>query len=126
MIAYNELRAGNYHQGKPISIPKYAISGDGMTAITAYGIYMAELHKIELQPIVLTPELLIKCGFEQTEPYAGCQIYYKEIIGVMFKGGLARGFLMYGYPKYCENYLHLHRLQNLYHSVTGNELVINL
>lgn len=62
-----------------------------------------------LNPISLTEEILLKCGFEKT----------KEIDSWELKGF---GFVDISTPQ-CK---YLHQLQNLYFALTGEELTINL
>jgi len=77
----------------------------------------------DLEPIPLTPEILEKCGFEKNED--GDDGYYYDLSanGILFIEGDKKG--------YCEVFLdmieevrvrYLHQLQNLYFSLTGQEL----
>lgn len=78
------------------------------------------------EPIPLTPEILERCGFDEInvvyaddQPYDGSFGDYKIL---EYKSRMKNGF----YLRYSTKLQYLHQLQNLYHSLTGEELNINL
>jgi hypothetical protein len=86
-------------------------------------------------PILLTPEILVKCGFEKVrvniwaielwdiathlELIEGAKNCYYPAISQQQPEGLEQNVLL----RYIE---HLHSLQNLYFALTGSELEVNL
>jgi hypothetical protein len=76
------------------------------------------------QPIPITEDWLLKLGFEKTMSWT----FAKELVGnnilVYYLGekGFSIGFKNYSDFK-CE---HVHQLQNLYFTLTNEELIINL
>ncbi len=79
----------------------------------------------DIKPIPLTPEILEKAGFENG---------YKEIDNQLIQVHLeskqvsvsGQDACTNGHAFWIENISHVHQLQNLYHSLTGKELQINL
>ena len=99
-----------------------------------------EFNMIDIQPIPLTEEWLIKFGFEETVHENGneyeLQINYssgfRDFIALSNKGGVDSpfflGWLTTNYQKefvLAKQLEHVHQLQNLYFSLTGEELTIN-
>lgn len=78
-----------------------------------------------INPILLTEDILLKCGFEKTMDWT----FSKSLIGnlklVYYLG--EKGFSI-GFKQYSDfpNIKYLHQLQNLYHSLTQTELEIKL
>lgn len=73
-----EFRSGNWMQGHPISIPRMGISGDGTTALTAYGIHLIEDGILNgLSPIPIDEKWLIKLGFKKRHEEGS--VWMKEI-----------------------------------------------
>ena len=76
------------------------------------------------KPIELTEEILLKCGFENN-----LDIYFfDEIEGYIklpFKGSEYFLFKSYGGDAVCK-LKYIHQLQNLYHTIIGNELNVKL
>lgn len=130
MIPANELRTGNWVMGKPISIPKLGIFSDGKTKITAYGI-----HAIEAcmggtyEPIPLTPEIMMACGFKSYKETAddgiGDEFEYwiKGWFDVLFDTHGA--LIIKNYHVNINRPQYLHQLQNIYFSLFGEELEYN-
>lgn len=117
MINANELRIGNkvMLSDTPYWSDKYR--GKPFTVKSAAHIDSANHY----DPIPLTPELLVECGFKETRHYL-MPCYSLEIGDMRFAY----------YPKtgefYCTHGLvphikHLHQLQNLYFSLTNTELI---
>lgn len=88
------------------------------------------------RPIPLTEEILLKCGFEKTDDY-GDIIYYelknrgRRSYYICFDhDDISFGLSLYGactsliYDS--ENLQYLHHLQNLFYSISGKEIDVNL
>lgn len=73
-----------------------------------------------VSPIPLTPEILEKCGFEQSE-YLVFKLGYFTLC--FYSDGYA---YFQGERKVGIGYRNLHQIQNLYFALTGEELQINL
>lgn len=122
MISANELRIGNYydHNGEIRQV----------TPNTILEVWEAE--HIWCEPIPITEEILFKCGFENIgSSYNTWGLKSNEFSGYLFTIELDKPF----YFKVCDLLLnhwserpiqYLHQLQNLYFSLTGEELTINL
>lgn len=99
----NELRIGNYvlDRGKPVSL----VGSQLVNIIT--GKYVDEY-----QPIRLTEEILLKCDNEFTTDFK-----------LSFKNNRL-------HILFCEKWLlvcdYLHEYQNAHHTLTGEELTVNL
>ena len=109
MIRIEELSIGNWveHNGEIIQVKPYH-----------FEVFMNP----ESQPanaIPLTEELLTeKCGFKRNH-YGGLYLYGKFDFDLTKEGY----FLVDDVGVHCK---HLHQLQNLYFSLTGQELPVNL
>lgn len=89
------------------------------------------LSKTEIQPIPLTPEILIRCGFEKWSEnnffHEGFVDYWK----LLYHEHNNEWEVYYAPDKSCSGQdisviNHLHQLQNLYYSLTNTELLVNL
>jgi hypothetical protein len=132
MILPSELRLGNYllykSNGKismlPCSYTHFDLMHKGDTA--------------SFYPVVLKPELLQKCGFIENKNYPLLP-NARELILVLPVIGSHKNEL-YGYVKNngecfvratvngavaSNNFFYLHQLQNLFFTLTGQELQIN-
>lgn len=129
MIPANELRIGNwvkYHDDTNIRVTPEIISAQiDANKIKGHGSWV--------YPISLTPEILEKCGFENTGVYYKLQIgasYEKgTIILIIYESRLQISIGTGG--EGCEWIFlpaptSIHQLQNLYFALTGQELKINL
>lgn len=155
-IKPEELRPGNIVKSDPISIPKLGIWSDGYIRVTAYGIWMlSEGHILKWEPVPLTEEILVKAGFEKFEDkFHSCWEkthgfnHYHFFIRPELQNQNCGCMGIY-HPK-CEAYAptkddperfielepalanftwnirHVHQLMNLWFSLTGEELIINL
>ena len=131
MIDASQLRLGNFvlhkHNGKinmaPVSFTHFELLQKGDVA--------------NFYPVILKPELLEKSGFAENKDYPLLP-QAREFILTLPVMGTNKNEL-YGYVKAngecfiratmnghvaSNNIFHLHQLQNLYFSLTGNELEI--
>jgi hypothetical protein len=131
MINAGELRLGN------LLLHKY----NGKISMVTCGYSHFELlgkgDTASFFPVLLKPELLSKCGFTENKDYPLAP-QSREFILVLPVIGSNKNEI-YGYVKNngecfvratvngaiaCNNFFHLHQLQNLYFSMTGQELEI--
>lgn len=73
------------------------------------------------EPITLTEEILLKCGFEINEgktlfEHSKCGLKLMDIVGLYYRAN---------FPIKAD-VTSVHQLQNLYHALTGQELKIEL
>jgi hypothetical protein len=113
MIKKTELRIGNYYLGA---------SRGGYEIVTGRTIQQIEESKLNALPIPLTPEVLEKCGFIVDElgySYVGingislCQTKANSVFPCWKDTKIGSKPIKY-----------LHQLQNLYFTLTGEELEI--
>ena len=134
MINLNELRLGNgvysIEVGENVQIS--SIDEDCVTFKDTITWDYVSADMIE--PIQLTEDLLLKFGFEKTDDY-GDQVYYEPIYRVnrnyyicFDHDRISFGLAVFGNCTSLfyddENLQFIHQLQNLYHSLTGQELEI--
>ena len=83
-----------------------------------------DIYETDLEPIELTEEILLKCGFEKREDGDYNLFKYSEVDIVIcsdFSSWKCDGI------NFSVNYIkYLHQLQNLYFALTNKELEINL
>lgn len=120
MITANELRIGDYvfelEYLKVKSISETGVNGD------ANGVnYPFDM----LSGIPITPEILEKCGFEYWTLDHDCTDP-KDAYWVHKKLKFSINNLSWKVQKLNVSVKYLHQLQNLYFSLTGEELIINL
>lgn len=95
--------------------------------------YVVDRNKFPLpdgwqaEPIPLTPEVLVKCGFVKLKLDNG--FYYEKYLNNKETFLFSDNILSYGIlgvSQYewsaCDHIESLHQLQNLYHALTGEEL----
>jgi len=121
MIKANELRIGNLVRYEDRNFKIYALSKELPCLDTIeYGIGVVSYKTI--QPIELTEDILIKCGFEWRNEHRGVGAimdFNKQSIGLMENGEVR-------YLNCWVKLEYLHQLQNLYYCLTGKELEIKL
>jgi hypothetical protein len=112
----NELRVGNWVNDENGVIP-YQIRPQDFLPLS-----LPE-NEGKANPITLTPEILLKAGFDkmdlgifESNKYDIYLYYSKEANGFLFKSRPDGGIIL----------KHLHQLQNLYFALTGKELKIEL
>lgn len=119
MIQAHELRIGNYvvdnfDVHKPYQLTK--ISLDDFVAISN--------GCNSYQPIPLTEEILLKCGFEENGQY----LAFKNIRLYIYHSRFNSEYFIFDFgmmEKFTE-IQYLHQLQNLYFALTGEELEVKL
>lgn len=108
MIQANELRIGNW---------VYSLILEENAQITSINSSIKDL----LNPIELTEEILLKCGFKHKG--GGFYIHCKSLIELC---NVSDKFFVVGFKDVSlGNIYYLHQLQNLYFALTGQELEIN-
>jgi hypothetical protein len=142
MIQANELRIGNKFLGIA-GVQTVLDISDNTDRNTL--VYNSDLHKAmyshlitvvenrnqykpcEMDGIPLTPEILVKAGFN-IAPYVGDKRnhYYHESGLFAFKGYRNSNDYYYESSLTDVNITSLHQLMNLYHALTGKELNIEL
>ena len=132
MIDVRELRIGNYvhlfESDTPYRITEIGYSEIEDDRYEASGISSESVFRTyieNLNPISITEELLLKCGFKHEAFY---KAYYTEDLGyIVFKED---GVYLYDsencYICMSKAITSLHQLQNLYFFLTGKELEVYL
>lgn len=125
-----DLRIGNYLK---VTLNSQT-STEGITASGIMDIYCNKDNtSIKYEPIPLTEEVLLKCGFEMSEHGE----YFIKDNADSFDGVMSTKLtynltdelftvLNTDYDGYHVECKHLHHLQNLYFALTGEELKIEL
>ncbi len=129
MIQKHELRIGNLFNdvdGTPCYFAGVWERNDGWMIRDSAGNTYKE---VELHPIPLTPEILLKCGFVFNEPSLSYRIFSNKEEWILaaqqttdktcFKIGLPTDKRT---DQYMTSLVYLHELQNLYYSLTKTEL----
>ena len=133
MIQVNELRIGNLLRDKVSKTELKVIELTEKDIVT----YVIDRSKFPLksgwglEPIPLTSEILLKCGFELTDVKTHSdnrpltKMFYKKTLLVQHHDNGLWSFIIMGYnivrPEMSQ---FLHQLQNLYFALTGEELTI--
>ena len=134
MIENTELRLGNYvlwnrkHQGLPSQpVEIYNITRSGVRFYTG----IEELPEISegydsIEPIVLSEELALKLGFKMIHP----NVYTKQVGDMLLNIGINGIIEVVEYVwkgqgiKLPFDYNAVHEIQNLWHSLSGEELTM--
>lgn len=119
MIQPQELRLGNW-----VYMSKDGVTINVKVEPSILMILTGKVDKkgIEINPIPLTEEILLKCGFD-----TNIDIYYtSKLNGYFKKPFIEADYFLYKSPTgdKLTSVKHLHQLQNLFHSLTGTELEI--
>lgn len=131
MIQANELRIGNWVteliKNRIVAIDGIESNQDfvWVNYLNGSGQYKVGINDIE--PIPLTPEILEKCGFEitgQTEHPNNIWTKYGE--ESKFELEQIIHFFLYDNKCFGTQVNYLHQLQNIYFSLTGEELDVKL
>lgn len=130
MIQAKECRLGNLlHDKKNNRIVAFYGLTEGLNKVivnyaNGSGIYYLEFDEVE--PIKITEDILLKCGFVYEEGfYIKDGLAFEELEdGRLLIDGL--GFSLYkdDFEKHITSYIH--ELQNLYFALTKQELQVNL
>ena len=115
----NELRSGNIYQenGK-----YYRANGSDIINLER----MEKTGKVcDMQPVVLTAEILLKCGLCKKTKLSGHLGFYLNGWWLIPNNG-QYDFMSDGSSIILCRIIHLHQLQNLILDLTGEELEINL
>ena len=117
MIQANELRIGNwvYHSG--VVINAQSITGKGISTDTYTPIGNRSLE--EVSGIPLPEEWMLRLGFRQDGYYNSAKRWIGGYV-MMFAGN--GHFILRNYP--LSEIKYVHQLQNLYFSLTGQELTL--
>lgn len=121
-----ELRIGNYvyYQGNVEKCFSLRNSGvDFYRGKTKNGIITQGYVYDAIQPIPLTEEILLKCGFIRRWNAPAMLINYGELQSV-FTINIVKNEFYFTYGDLQVK--HLHQLQNLYFALTNEELTVNL
>lgn len=152
MIKANELMAGNWILGEEIHLYNHNIHSNGFIKMTAYGIYMLNEHPElaeKYNPIPLTLEILVACGFMKVDDK-----YRKEVNYNIYEFSIREQFEVengncgimgishdpediemgdgtihhedYSWTGFAWHIKYLHQLQNLWFVATGKELPVSL
>jgi hypothetical protein len=118
----NELRIGNWFN--EFGIPKQVTPN---LILKLYQIEIAGKVAIDISPIPLTPEILVKAGFENKSSTTDYIFEYGNfIIGGTRKRLFPSVWGEDGLQDYGNLIEYVHELQNLYFALTGKELTFDL
>jgi hypothetical protein len=125
MMQANELRIGNYvnadlYNDKYILIESICSKNEDV-----FNSESGEIPLISLNPIALTEDILLKCGFE----YSTMGIYKKSNLYLIKWSDENAEFNVFGangIKLIKVEIKSIHQLQNLYFALTNKELEINL
>lgn len=124
MIAKHELRIGNLITEKSLGMSRIIELRYDHCGVD--GIDLAyKCSYEEIEPIPLSPELLVKCGFERM-PLSSVTRYRDTATLFFIQTRNKKDWYVYGYKYYPAPIHSLHQLQNLYYSICQNELQIIL
>lgn len=132
MIAVNEFRMGNLLLQK--SGPKIKRVPFGLQHLELF----AKGDLSALHPVVLKPELVETCGFEENKKYPLLPEAREFTLVLPVPGGYRNELRVYSknngecFGRYSvndavasQNFYLLHQLQNLYYSLTGTDLDVS-
>lgn len=132
MIEAKQLRIGSKFNGigmveTVVGITPYSTIPGYEYLITVLG-NRNQYKPVDMEPIPLTPDILLRAGFENTyeSAYRLKFDHPFNFIGYDFSktnNKEVEGFRYYGHYINCN---HLHHLQNIVHALTGTELLINI
>lgn len=126
MIDAKSLRIGNWvnakFQTEDFNFQVKGISDDDFVTMDKVNNY----HLNCLQPIELSPSILIKCGFEESKGKFHIGINYEHFIVYKVGDVYDHWYFYREETRITSGIKYLHDLQNLYLLLTGKELEINL
>ena len=114
MINAKELRLGNWVNAFKTT---YIIDSNDFQYVDS------DTYLMPYDPIPLTEDILLKCGFVKSI-YTNRDVYsYENFIVSIFKNRIEFGI---NSKRQLVTIKHLHQLQNLYFALTGEELKVEL
>lgn len=124
-----ELRIGNWVRYKDSKEKSkiLQIRRDGSHQLSAYNLCTTYYSGLigEYEPIPLTEEILLKCGFrvigQKSLFWTNDKMYFRLANDFIYRVEIKGGVIDLPYK-----IKHLHELQNLYFSLTGEELNVEL
>lgn len=125
MIQANELRLGNLidFEGLPSVVKE--IDSQGVVVFIGETGETEWIDLFQFNPIPLTEEILLKCGFEKIENNWKV-LSYSNVFYFSWERLAGSAFSLDNESIYLPHIEYLHQLQNLYFALTGEELEINL
>ena len=127
MIAPHELRLGNYVKYRGSIYKVLSIVNTSNTKEESYYVDLNFVHRHlkgidtrEVEPIYLNEDWLLKFGFKPAEFH---DFLYKNIFIINYGGKYYRAYLD-GKTRIDVELKYVHQLQNLIHSICGEELKI--
>lgn len=129
MISPQELRIGNWfshtNENGTFNLQVEEIRSTGVITPWNGGSWFVSFDKLD--PIHLTEEIILKCGFEKREMTED-GIIYGLLNTTIIYGKTTDGDYAFFLNKYCNDVhlKHLHQLQNLYFALVGKELEVKL
>ncbi|WP_286709982.1 MULTISPECIES: hypothetical protein [Sphingobacterium] len=131
MITANQLRIGNYvasdHFKDRDVIVKVRLIGQEQAIVEhPNGLTEPMLYQGEMRPIKLTDEILLKCGFEDISSYKDFRLSINEDLYI--EVSLRKNINAYVSISDIDiiNVIYLHQLQNLFFTLCGEELKVNI
>lgn len=124
MIDLKELRIGNYVAAPLGEIMKVEILGHPEQPNYIFARYVDGFGQNAFEPIPLTAEILIKCGFRENTFGQGHEFEFAptEWLVINDLGAHLSGDEEAFFTIQCK---YVHQLQNLYLALTGKELIID-
>lgn len=123
MIEANELRLNNWVYSLEVgsNVQITLLSNDNWLGLSSVTWDQPSFEEIE--PIPLTEEILLKCGFiEFGQGFIHDKMRYSDVFKIR-----EDGYIVYvSNNVYITKVMYLHQLQNLYWCLCGKELEINL
>jgi hypothetical protein len=118
MVNAKELRIGNWLQGMTINTPFYVSAVDILEIDKRKG-------NVDLEPILMTLEIMQQCGFNYEQIMEGRKCYFNES-GYGFTpaddGGIL--FVLRDGHIVDKSFYYVHTVQNLYFDHTGEQLLL--
>ena len=118
MIQANDLRVGNFVDYGSSTRRITQIGDSPQRKYVGVDNMITELLSV-IQPILLTPEILLACGFGKNGEFNGNECFSIEKSNIE---GSTDYCLYFNDDSTGQYYRYLHQLQNLYFALTGEEL----
>ena len=124
----NELRIGSYVLCKGYLTKVILIGEYGIRAQNSNTDYNCKFRTGDIKPIQLTEDILLKCGFDEIKDsdYKYRVFEIKDWGKIKLVNGILETAEYYFLDGLNYEIKYLHQLQNLYFSLTNNELTITL